>query len=377
MTITFVSNFLNHHQTPFCEEMHKMIGDKFTFISTIDMPDIFLKNGYPDCRNYSYNVKAYLNSTAYNNAINIINESKIVIIGSAPDTYIKDRLKQNKPTFKYCERLFKESKWGILNPFKLYHLIMHHSIYRNKKLYLLSAGGFVKNEFKNVFAYPNKMYKWGYFTALIQNNYESRKKQDESIINIIWVGRLIKWKHPEHAIKLAKNLKQKGYKFQLNMIGNGYLYDSLSNYISNNSLDGFINLLGNKQNNEVLQIMQKSDIFLFTSDRNEGWGAVLNEAMGAGCAVVVSNEIGSVPYLIKNNTNGLIYKSGDINQLTSHVELLINNKNIRQHLSLNGYNTIVKLWNPEKAAQNFIALCESILKNKEIVIDEGPCSNAD
>ena len=36
--------------------------------------------------------------------------------------------------------------------------------------------------------------------------------------------------------------------------------------------------------------MEKADIFLFTSDRREGWGAVANEAMNSACALVVSGK---------------------------------------------------------------------------------------
>ena len=57
--------------------------------------------------------------------------------------------------------------------------------------------------------------------------------------------------------------------------------------------------------------MEKTGIFLFTSDRQEGWGAVLNEAMNSGCAVVASHLIGAVPFLKKKKKNGLVYSSGD------------------------------------------------------------------
>jgi glycosyltransferase involved in cell wall biosynthesis len=52
--------------------------------------------------------------------------------------------------------------------------------------------------------------------------------------------------------------------------------------------------------------MEAADIFLFTSDFNEGWGAVLNESMNSACAVVASHAIGSVPFLLKDGENGFI-----------------------------------------------------------------------
>ena len=46
--------------------------------------------------------------------------------------------------------------------------------------------------------------------------------------------------------------------------------------------------------------MEKSHIHLFTSNHLEGWGAVVNEAMNSGCAVVANREAGAVPYLIEH-----------------------------------------------------------------------------
>ena len=53
--------------------------------------------------------------------------------------------------------------------------------------------------------------------------------------------------------------------------------------------------------------MERADIYLATSDRQEGWGAVINEAMNSGCAVVADHMMGAVPYLISHEENGMIY----------------------------------------------------------------------
>src|SRR5690606_2121710 len=88
------------------------------------------------------------------------------------------------------------------------------------------------------------------------------------------------------------------------------LWRRLQKKAGDENLDKHVIFTGGRRNSDVLKMMEQSNVFLFTSDRNEGWGAVLNEAMGAGCACVASQEIGSVPYLITNDINGLIFKSG-------------------------------------------------------------------
>ena len=33
MKFVFASNYLNHHQRPFCDEMYRVLGENFSFIS--------------------------------------------------------------------------------------------------------------------------------------------------------------------------------------------------------------------------------------------------------------------------------------------------------------------------------------------------------
>ncbi len=50
-------------------------------------------------------------------------------------------------------------------------------------------------------------------------------------------------------------------------------------------------MLGAMSPDKVRAYMERADVFLFTSDFNEGWGAVLNESMNSGCAVVASHAM--------------------------------------------------------------------------------------
>ena len=98
--------------------------------------------------------------------------------------------------------------------------------------------------------------------------------------------------------------------------------------------------------------MEESEIFLFTSDRNEGWGAVLNESMNSACAVVANCAIGSVPFLLNNGDNGYIYKDGDVDDLYNKVKSLLDNADERKCIAKNAYATMVDEWNAENAAQS-------------------------
>ena len=128
---------------------------------------------------------------------------------------------------------------------------------------------------------------------------------------------------------------------------------------------------------EIRTYMEKAGIYLFTSDFKEGWGAVLNESMNSGCAVVASHAIGAVPYLLKNGKNGYIYKNGDSDALFNKVKYLLDNPDRQKELGLQAYHTIVELWNPETAAERFILFSQNILKKGRCdLFNDGPCSKA-
>ena len=124
--------------------------------------------------------------------------------------------------------------------------------------------------------------------------------------------------------------------------------------------------------------MERASIYLFTSDRQEGWGAVLNEAMNSGCAIIASHLAGSTPYLIQNGENGMIYHSGDLKALYQSLEILLENPGIQYELGLKAYETIINEWNAEVAAERLLSLSEYILEGKEFneLFRSGPCSKA-
>lgn len=377
--VTFYSNFLNHHQLPFCLEMYKMIGDNFKFVATSPIDKERLDMGYADMKDaYPFSLNTYENIKNYEYGLYLGIESDVVIIGSAPSIFIEKRLEINKLTFYYSERIFKKGQWRVLYPRIFFSFYKHHTKYNNNKLYMLCASAYTPCDFNLVGAYRNKTLKWGYFPETKKYNIENLlTKKRSTITKILWVGRFIKWKHPEHAIQVAKLLKKEGYKFKLDFIGTGEKYDYINNLIEKYNLSDCINILGSMNPEEVRKQMELSNIFLFTSDYNEGWGAVLNESMNSGCAVVASSAIGSVPYLIKNERNGLIYKNGKIKDLFKCVKRLLDDRNLCEQLGAEAYKTLETTWTAKVAAERFIKLSEEMLEGKKIVYKDGPCSKAD
>ena len=380
MEVTFFSNFLNHHQLPFCLEMKKHLGDEFCFVETEPIEQERLEMGYEDMgEKYPFVLKSYKNDECYKLALEKGYKSDVVIIGSAPEIFIQERLNKNKITFRYTERILKEGVVRALDPRVSYGVWKQNTRYKDKNMFLLCASAYTSYDMHLFGAYPGKMYKWGYFPEVKNYDIDNllKKKQENKEISILWAGRFLKWKHPEFAIKVAEGLKRKGYSFNLTIIGNGEMRENLRKEVQQKELQDVVLFKEFMPPESVRKYMEKADIFLFTSDFNEGWGAVLNESMNSGCAVVASHAIGSVPFLLKHGVNGMIFKSGDEIELLNQVMQLCDDEELRTNLGRQAYKTLSEEWNASNAALNFLKLSDAIMNKKTVEILSGPCSTAD
>ena len=190
--------------------------------------------------------------------------------------------------------------------------------------------------------------------------------------SILWAGRFIDWKRPEYAIYVAEKLKKEGYDFSLNLIGVGDRFEKIKTLTEKKGLNDYVKLLGAMSPEQVRENMEKTEIFLFTSTKQEGWGAVLNESMNSVCAVVASKEIGSVPYLIDDGKNGFTFKSKK--ELYKRVKRLIDNPQKRKDMGKDAYETLTEKWNAEVAADRLLTLTENLNEGKDTPFTDGPCS---
>lgn len=376
MKIAFVSNFFNHHQKYLSDCLYREVEGNYRFIATMPMASEQKKLGYTQFENIPYIINAFENDELRNKAIAYLQEADVIISGSVVKEVISKRAFKGKINFKYAERPLKNG--NELLKYIPRWIKWHLELSDISDTYMLCASAFTAADFSKFGLYRNKTMKWGYFP-------ETRKYDKHNLIankkdsSILWCGRMLDWKHPDDAIKAAKRLKDDGYKFILNIIGDGQMRDTLEKLIDQYELGTFVNLLGSKPSAEVRRYMEESQVYLFTSDRYEGWGAVLNEAMNSGCAVVASHAIGSVPYLIKSGDNGLVYHSGNVEELYASIKKLLDNNELRDNLGRNAYNTIINLWNSDVAAKQFVNIARQLIEDGRIssLPTDGPCSVAD
>lgn len=368
MNVVFLSNYFSHHQKALSDAL--ALRCRYHFVATAQMTRERLDMGWGGAAEPEY-VCRY--DAAPEQAEEILAQADVVIAGSAPEPLVRRCIDRGQLVFRYHERPLKNGS----EPLKyLPRLVKWH--WRNpagKKIFLLCASGFAAGDYARFGLFRGKAYRWGYFPEKKEYEDVSRLLDSKTPASILWVGRFLELKHPEAAIHLAAGLKAQGIPFTLQMIGSGPMEQEIRERITQEQLGDCVHLLGTMPPEAVRRHMEEARIFLFNSDRREGWGAVVNEAMNSGCGVVVSDEVGSVPYLIRDGENGLVYRCGEETQLTEQVMRLLTDPDYCRELGLAAYGTIRSLWNADVAAARLLILAEHILSGEASpdLYPEGPC----
>ena len=135
----------------------------------------------------------------------------------------------------------------------------------------------------------------------------------EQISTVAYVGTLIQRKYPS-VIITALN-KALGRNFCISYAGEGHEAETIRLESLRLNVAGNVKLLGRIERTEVIELLDKSDLFIMIS-RGETFGLVYLEAMARGCITIASRDEG-FDGIIEDGINGFLCKAGDAEELTS------------------------------------------------------------
>lgn len=129
---------------------------------------------------------------------------------------------------------------------------------------------------------------------------------------ILFASKLQSRKHADHLLEayrafiVTRNSEDRPY---LVIVGDGEERNALETRTRELGLAD-VRFVGFQNQSELPRFFQLADVFVLPS-RHEPWGLVVNEAMAAGCAVIVSSDVGSHTDLITDGVEGCVFPVGD------------------------------------------------------------------
>lgn len=165
MKLVFFSNSLNHHQVNVADEFYKILGQEYAFVTTIDTRKVELKGGV-DYSSRPYCIKAGNEEEAHRKAMQLARTAKVCVFGAESLAYAIERAKTPNCglSFELSERWLKRGLINILSPRLLRSMWHYHTLFRKKPFYKLCSSAFAASDQHKLFSYPNRCFKWGYFT---------------------------------------------------------------------------------------------------------------------------------------------------------------------------------------------------------------------
>jgi len=181
-------------------------------------------------------------------------------------------------------------------------------------------------------------------------------------IQILSVGRLVEKKGLEYSILAVSKLLKSGYNIKYSIVGGGPLRDDLLKLIHNLNVSDKIKLLGVKIQNEVVDILDNSHIFIAPSitseDKNqEGIPNVLKEAMAMGLPVISTYHSG-IPELVHDGISGYLLQEKNIDNLADKIQYLINHTDLWADLGKSGRKYVLEHFDTEKLNDELVNIYE-------------------
>lgn len=185
------------------------------------------------------------------------------------------------------------------------------------------------------------------------SNLPEIKPSNSKVLKIITISRLHWIKGLNYTLEALALLKKKGVNFEYTIIGNGNCFEEIKFTIHQLDLNNEIKLLGKKTHQEVMDYLQKSDIYLQYSI-SEGFCNAVLEAQAIGLLCVVSDAEGLKENLGDKNTNFIVPKRNSVGLANTLQEVIELSKNEKNDISFNARKRIEKNFNIKKQQQEFI-----------------------
>lgn len=137
--------------------------------------------------------------------------------------------------------------------------------------------------------------------------------------HIVGVGTLLQVKRWDRLLQAAYTLRQRGYDFLLQIVGDGPLRVSLVQKAHHLGLADCVEILGYRD--DIPEILAQATFLAHTAE-SEGYPNAVMEAMACGRAVVAM-DVGDMSSLVEDGKTGFVVADGDAMQLAHCLATLI------------------------------------------------------
>lgn len=198
--------------------------------------------------------------------------------------------------------------------------------------------------------------------------YAERKRLEGEPTRVLTIARLVEKKGIIYAIEAITRLIKSGRCVTYVVVGDGKLRGDLERLIEDVGNTTHIQLLGWRNQDEVMQLIKSSHILVAPSVTSadgdqEGIPNVLKEAMASGLPIISTDHSG-IPELVEDGISGFLVKERDVDSLTNRLSYLIDHPEIWPEMGRAGHACVQKYYDINKLNDKLVDLYRKLQNGK-------------
>jgi len=177
---------------------------------------------------------------------------------------------------------------------------------------------------------------------------------------ILYVGLLSDNKGVDYLIKAFAKVHAVCPWLRLKVAGQGISRKALEHLACELKVAKAVDFLGIVPRDKLPMLYKKAIALIVPSIGQENFPTVISEAMNFGCPVIGSAR-GGIPELLGDNERGLLFRPGDVDDLSDKILLLLRDVALREKLSRQAKLYVRTMLSPQNYIKKFIEIIHDIL----------------
>jgi glycosyltransferase involved in cell wall biosynthesis len=176
-----------------------------------------------------------------------------------------------------------------------------------------------------------------------------------------YFGRLKKYKSVDHLLRAFVPVRSAVPGVKLVIVGEGDHRAELERLAASLGVAGDVEFTGYVSEEEKIRLLRRVSFVVNTSSK-EGWGLTVIEA-NACRTMVLGSDVPGLRDAIQDGTTGLLYRYGDIPELTRSILRLLSDEALRDRLAEAAYTwSLTFEWG--RVAESTVALLEQAIRRR-------------
>ena len=198
--------------------------------------------------------------------------------------------------------------------------------------------------------------------------YKPRFFPEDGRVKIATIGRLVEKKGIEYAIRAIAKVAETYPNIEFSIIGDGPLLKQFQKLIAELNINHIVKLLGWKQQQEIVKILNNCHIFVApsvtASDGNQDAPVnTLKEAMAMGLPVI-STFHGGIPELVEDGVSGFLVPERNSDAIADKLNYLISHPQKWQSMGSAGRIRVKEKYEMNKLNSELITIYQQLLHDQ-------------